>query len=334
MEDQNWQRKGASRALGKSHVLVTGGAGFIGSHLVDELMLRGLDVVGLDNLSNGRLENIGKWLENRSFAFVKGDLLDMNVLTEAVQRCEAVYHLAANPEVRLSTTHPEVHYEQNTKATFNVLEAMRKAGNVKKLLFTSTSTVYGEATKIPTPEDYAPLKPISIYGSSKLACEALIMGYSYTYGFKAVICRLANIIGSRSTHGVIHDFIQKLRRNPKELEVLGDGTQTKSYLFVDDCIGGICVALGESQEQVDIFNIGSEDQIDVKTIANTVVEEMGLKDVRLRFTGGVDGGRGWIGDVKSMLLETSRLKSEGWTPKYDSEQSVRLTVRELLSEGL
>ena len=325
---------GIAGALSSGHALVTGGAGFIGSHLVDELMSRGLSVTVLDNLSNGRLENVNRWVGNRNFTFIKRDLLDTCVLAEAVQGCEAVYHLAANPEVRLGTTHPEAHYEQNVKATSNVLEAMRKSGSVKKLLFTSTSTVYGEATKIPTPEDYAPLKPISIYGSSKLACEALIMGYSYTYGFKAAICRLANIIGPRSTHGVVHDFIQKLRENPKELEVLGDGTQTKSYLFVDDCIGGICVALGESQDQVDIFNIGSEDQIDAKTIANTVVEEMGLKDVRLRFTGGVDGGRGWIGDVKSMLLETSRLKSEGWTPKYDSEQSVRLTVRELLSEGL
>jgi len=321
-------------ALGGCHALVTGGAGFIGSHLVDKLMLRGLHVTVLDNLSNGRLENMDRWLGNRNFKFMKGDLLDMGALAEVVQGCEAVYHLVANPEVRLGTIHPEAHYEQNVRTTFNLLEAIRKVGSVKKLLFTSTSTVYGEATEIPTPEDYAPLKPISVYGSSKLACEALVMGHSYTYGFKAVICRLANIIGSRSTHGVIHDFIQKLRRNPKELEVLGDGTQTKSYLFVDDCIEGICVALERFQEQVDVFNIGSEDQMDVKTIANTVVEEMGLKDVRLRFTGGVDGGRGWVGDVKSMLLETSKLKSRGWTPKYNSEQSIRLTVRGLLSEGL
>jgi len=271
--------RGMSGALSGGH-LVTGGAGFIGSHLVDELMLRGLNVTVLDNLSNGRRENIDKWFENEDFAFVKGDLLDMRVLAEAVQGCETVCHLAANPEVRSGTAHPEAHYEQNVKATFNLLEAIRKAGVVEKLLFTSTSTVYGEAARIPTPEDYAPLKPISIYGSSKLACEALATGYAYTYGFKAVICRLANIVGPRSTHGVIYDFVQKLRRNPKELEVLGDGTQTKSYLFVDDCIEGICVALEGSQEQVDIFNVGSEDQIDVKTIANAVIEEVGLKDVR------------------------------------------------------
>jgi UDP-glucose 4-epimerase len=243
-------------------------------------------------------------------------------------------HLAANPDVRLSTINPEVHYKQNVLATFNLLEAMRKVGTVKALVFASSSTVYGEASKVPTPEDYAPLEPISVYGASKLSCEALITGYAHTYGFKAIICRLANIIGARSTHGVVYDFVEKIRKNPKELEVLGDGTQTKSYLFVDDCIEGISVALRESQEQVDIFNIGSEDQIDVKTIASTVVEEMGLKNVRLRFTGAVDGGRGWVGDVKSMLLETSKLKSRGWTPKYDSEQSIKLTVRGLLSEGL
>ena len=206
-------------------------------------------------------------------------------------------------------------------------------GDTKTVLFTSSSTVYGEASRIPTPEDYAPLKPISVYGSSKLACEALIVGYAYAYGFKAVIYRLANIIGPRSTHGVVYDFVRKLRKNPRELEVLGDGTQTKSYLFIDDCVDAMLVGLEKAESQVEVFNIGSEDQIDVKTIANIVISEMGLKNVRLRFTGGVNGGRGWVGDVKNMLLETSRIKSRGWMPRHNSEESVRLAIRATLSKA-
>jgi len=158
------------------------------------------------------------------------------VAYRSVDGVEAVFHLAANPEVKLSSTCPEIHYQQNVVATFNLLEAIRKTGNIKTFIFTSSSTVYGEPTKIPTPEDYAPLKPISVYGASKLACEALISAYAHTYGFKAIIYRLANIVGPRNKHGVIHDFMQKLKTKPKELEILGDGTQNKSYLYINDCI--------------------------------------------------------------------------------------------------
>ena len=314
-------------------VLVTGGAGFIGSHLVNELMLHESKVTVLDNLSSGNLKNVEKWLENPNFAFTHGDLLNMKDLMKTVEGCEIVFHLAANPEVKVGTTHPKVHYEQNIQATFNLLEATRKAGDTKTVVFASSSTVYGEASKIPTREDYAPLRPISIYGSSKLSCEALITGYAYTYGFKVIIHRLANITGPRSTHGVTYDFVQKLRKNPTELEVLGDGTQTKSYLFIDDCIRAMYMSLDKAESQVETFNIGSEDQIDVKTIAKIVAQEMGLEDVRLRFTGGVNGGRGWVGDVKNMLLDISKIKSRGWMPKHNSEESVRLAVRAALSKA-
>lgn len=318
------------RELKDKNVLVTGGAGFIGSHLVDELMPDEVTVTVLDNLTSGSASNIENWLKNPSLVFAHQDLLNLDNVVKVARGCETVFHLAANPEVRIGTTSPKVHYEQNILATFNLLEAIRKVGNVKMLLFTSSSTVYGEPTRVPTPEDCSPLKPISIYGSSKLSCEALITGYAYTYGFKAIIYRLANIVGPRSKHGVAYDFVQKLRNNPNELEVLGDGTQTKSYLFIDDCIAAMLMGLEKAESQVDTFNVGSEDQIDVKTIADIVTEEMGLKNVRLRFTGGVNGGRGWIGDVKNMLLETSKLKSKGWKPKHNSEQSVRLTVRGIL----
>jgi UDP-glucose 4-epimerase len=312
------------------HVLITGGTGFIGSHLADKLMSRGFSLTVLDNLSNGSLKNVERWLQDPNFTFIRADILNNRDLVKAVGGCGIVFHLAANPEVRISTTHPEVHYEQNIQGTFNLLEAIRKGGDVKVAVFTSSSTVYGEASEIPTREDYGPLKPISVYGSSKLSCEALVAGYAQTYGFKAVIYRLANIIGPRNVHGVVYDFVRKLRKNPRELKVLGDGTQKKSYLLIDDCIDAIQIGLEKVESQVEIFNVGSEDQIDVKTVASIVIQEMGLGNVRLRFTGGVSGGRGWVGDVRNMLLETSKLRSGGWKPRHNSEESVRLTVRKTM----
>jgi len=314
-------------------VLVTGGAGFIGSHLVDALMGHGNDVVVLDNLSSGSLRNIARWLGHPNFKFIKGDLLNTQEIVEALYGCQAVFHLAANPEVRVGSVAPEVHFQQNVMATYNLLEALRKSETVKILAFTSSSTVYGEA-EIPTPEDYPSLKPISIYGASKLACEALISGYAHTYGFKASIYRLANVVGSRSKHGVIVDFIRKLRKNPRELEILGDGTQRKSYIHVTDCVKALLLGLDAVHSYTEVFNVGSEDQIDVLTIAKIVTEEMELDNVEFRLTGGVDGGRGWIGDVKNMLLDISKLKSLGWRPELNSAESVRLAVKEMLREGI
>ena len=312
-------------------VLVTGGAGFVGSHLVDALMSQGKEVYVFDNLSTGSLENVKHWLNSSNFRFIKGDLLRPSDLENLKNEdFSIIFHLAANPEVRLSSIDPDVHFQQNIVATYNLLELIRRDENSPVLAFTSTSTVYGDALKMPTPEDYAPLEPISIYGASKLACEALISAYAHTYGFKAVIFRLANIVGPRSQHGVVYDFIQKLRRNPRELEVLGDGTQVKSYLHVSDCVEAMLLGVERSSRQVEIFNVGSEDQVDVRTIAKMVIEEMGLKDVRLNFTGGVDGGRGWRGDVKNMLLDIKKLKSLGWRPKYGSKEAVRSAIRDLL----
>jgi len=312
--------------------MITGGAGFIGSHLLDLLISRGANVCVFDNLSNRSSENIKHWTENNAFKFMCCDLVSENNIVKAVEDCDVVFHLAANPEVRVGSTSPEIHYQQNVVATFNLLEAIRKAGNVKAFVFTSSSTVYGEPSKIPTPEDYAPLEPISTYGATKLACEALITAYAYTYGFKGVILRLANIVGPRSKHGVIYDFIQRLNKNPKELEILGDGTQTKSYLYITDCIEAMLLGLEKAQKRVEVFNLGSEDQINVKTIAQIVAEEMGLKNVKFKLTGGVDGGRGWKGDVKNMLLDVSRLKSLGWKPRLNSEEAVRQAAHDLVKE--
>ena len=257
------------------------------------------------------------------------DLLDKDALDGAIKGCDEVYHLAANPEVNAKNASPEDHFRQNIEATFNLLEAMRRSGEQKFIAFTSSSTVYGEAETIPTRENYGPLVPISPYGASKLACEALLTAYASMYGFRAIIYRLANVVGPRSNHGVIYDFVHKLRDSPGELEVLGDGSQSKSYLYVDDCISGIMKGI-ERGNRVDIYNIGSWDRTNVLEIAETVKDEMGLSGAKIRLTGGVDGGRGWKGDVKIMQLDMQELKSVGWTPKYESAEAVKLTVRSVI----
>jgi len=310
---------------------VTGGAGFIGSHLVDALISQGANISVFDNLTTGTLKNLRQWLGNPNLTFIKGDLLNPADLKKLRHdHYKIVFHLVANPEVRVGSTNPKIHFQQNIVATNNLLEHLRKTRNIFTLVFASTSTVYGEPAKIPTPEDCAPLEPISIYGATKLASEALITAYAHTYNFKAVIYRLANIVGPRSQHGVIRDFIQKLKKNPNELEILGDGTQTKSYLHIGDCIEAMLFGLEKSTEQVEIYNVGSEDQINVKAIAQIIIEEMGFKNVKLKFTGGVNGGRGWKGDVKNMLLDIGKLKALGWKPKYKSKQAVAKATKELI----
>ncbi|RLF84236.1 UDP-glucose 4-epimerase [Thermococci archaeon] len=314
-------------------VLVTGGAGFIGSHLVDHLMEEGYEVRVLDDLSAGSLENLKQWIDHERFEFMLGDMRRRDVCEKAVRGVDAVFHLAANPEVRIGAQTPELLYETNVLITYNLLEAIRKE-DIKALAFTSSSTVYGEAKTIPTPEDYGPLKPISVYGGAKLAAEALIAGYVHTFDIKAVVFRLANIIGKRSNHGVIYDFINKLKANPHRLEILGDGTQKKSYLHVSDTVKAMLYLFKEFLKEgkiYDAYNIGSEDWITVTEIAEIVSREMGLNP-EFYFTGGVDGGRGWKGDVKIMLLNIEKAKAKGWKPKMNSKEAVEKTVRELLGK--
>lgn len=312
--------------------LVTGGAGFIGSHLVDALMKKGQTVRILDDLSSGLRDHIDSWIGHTNFTSLLGDCLDRQDIRKAMKNCEMVFHLAANPEVRVGAVNTKIDFEQNITATYNVLEGMRESKTTKTIVFTSTSTVYGDASVLPTPEDYGPLKPISLYGASKLACEALISGYCDTFGMRGVIYRLANMVGSRCRHGVIWDFIHKLTENPKRLEILGDGTQTKSYLMVDDCISAMLFGLEHASGKVEIYNIGSEDQIYVSEIARVIIEELELKGVKLHYTKGVRGGRGWVGDVKTMLLDISKLKKMGWKPKYNSAKSVRMATIKIIEE--
>ncbi len=312
--------------------LITGGAGFIGSHLVDYLIQKGHEVIVIDDLSAGDFGDIERWKDSENFQFIKKDLLDPKSLDKVLAGCEVVYHLAANPEVRWWKAKPEDHFKQNVEGTYNLLEAVRRDGGVDTLVFTSTSTVYGEPSVIPTPETYAPLIPISHYGSSKLAAEALICSYASMYGLRCVIYRMANVVGPRSNHGVVYDFVVKLKKDSRELEVLGDGSQSKSYLYVDDCVEGMVLGVENSSDVVSILNIGSEDRVDVLKIAEIVIEEMDLKGVKIRTTGGVDGGRGWKGDVKLMQLDMSRLRELGWCPRWGSSDAVRLTAKSLINK--
>lgn len=311
----------------KNNILVTGGAGFIGSHLVDRLIEEENKITIFDNLSSGKIGFIEKHLENTDFTLIKGDILDNEVIDRACRDIDLVCHVAANPDVRLGASDTKIHFDQNILATYNILEAIRK-NNIKKVVFTSTSTIYGEAHIMPTPENYGPLIPISLYGASKLACEALITSYSHTFDMQAWIFRFANIVGPRSTHGVIVDFIRKLRENPTQLEILGDGQQEKSYLHVSECVNSILFAIEKSREDVNIFNIGSEDTISATEIGRVIAEEMGLSDIKFIYTG---GNRGWKGDVPRMRLDIKKLKAMGWKPAYTSERSVRETARELLT---
>ncbi len=316
--------------------LVTGGAGFIGSHLVDVLLDRGNDVIVLDNLSSGKMENLHHAKGRESFQFVDADLKKIPNIAEVLRGVSVVYHLAANPEVRVGAVDPSVHFEENLLATFRLLEGMRASGEAKTVVFGSTSTVYGEATQLPTPEDYGPMLPISTYGASKLGCESLISAYANTFRMRGLILRLGNCVGSRSRHGILWDFIQKLKTNPNEIEILGDGTQTKSYVHITDCLNAIFLSTESflrSDKRVEVYNLSSPDQVSVKRITEIVVEELGLKGVKMKFTGGVDGGRGWFGDVKVMHLSVAKLMKLGWKPKFNSEGAIRAAARELVAEA-
>ena len=311
-------------------ILVTGGAGFIGSHLVERLLLDN-EVTVLDNFSSGRIEFLEPYRDIPDFHLLTGDLMNPKILDNAVSGKDFIFHLAANPDVKLGSEDTHVHLEQNVLATYNLLEAMRK-NDVRQMAFTSTSTVYGEAAQVPTPEDYGPLLPISLYGASKLSCEALISSYCHTFQMQSWIYRFANIVGERGTHGVLVDFIRKLRENSGKLEILGSGKQRKSYLEVKDCIRAMIHAVEHSSGEVNVFNIGSEDSVDVTEIADIVVGQMGLDGVEYNYTGGIDG-RGWRGDVKLMLLSIEKIKMLGWSPELGSARALEVAVKALLKEN-
>jgi UDP-glucose 4-epimerase len=307
-------------------ILVTGGAGFIGSHLTDELIRRGNQVVVYDNLSTGFLRHLEPALKTGKAELVKGDILDGEMLAEAIKGVSTVFHLAANADVRGGQADSSVDIKQNLLGTHSVLEAMRVAG-ASEIVFTSSATVYGEPDRFPTPEDYAPLQT-SLYGASKLGAEAIIQAYGEYYGIRSYVFRFVSWVGERYSHGVVFDFINKLKRNPKELEILGDGNQKKSYLHVEDGIRGIFLCIENMKAVKNVINLGHVDYVDVTTLANIVSEEMGLRGVKYRFTG---GSRGWLGDSPLVHLDVSKIRSVGFHPKIHIEDGIRRTVRYLLN---
>jgi UDP-glucose 4-epimerase len=311
--------------------LVTGGAGFIGGALVSMLTDSGKEVVIYDNLSKGTTHKPFTWKRSSNCEFIHGDMLDQTLLREVVNTCDSVFHLAANPDVRLGSTDTRIDYEQNLLATYNLLEAMRISSNCKKMLFASSSTVYGEPASIPTPESYSPLIPISLYGASKLGCEALISGYCNMFEMRCNVIRLANIVGPNTTKGVVHDLFTKLAANPKCLDILGNGMQVKSYLYVSDCVNALIKLASEMKQPFEVFNAGSNDSLTVLDIVQIIMKELSLGNVKQIFHNSSDG-KGWKGDVTNMLLDCSKLEASGWKPKYNSREAVVLTVKQMLEE--
>tara|TARA_B100001142_G_scaffold207466_2_gene205597 strand:- start:18253 stop:19194 length:942 start_codon:yes stop_codon:yes gene_type:complete len=308
--------------------LVTGGAGFIGSHLVDALVNDGHRVRVFDNFSSGREEFLFHHKDSGMVEIHRADLLDLEAVKKSMKGVGMVHHLAANPDIRLGTEVTDTDLKQGTLATYNVLEAMRMEG-VSRISFSSSSAIYGEAEQMPTPEAYGPVMPISLYGASKLGSEALITAWAGTFGAEAWIHRFANIVGPRGTHGVIFDFIHKLKRDPGRLEVLGNGMQEKSYMSAEDCVKAMVHLISHCDKKVNLYNLGTGDTCSVRRIAEIVVEESGIEGVSIEYTG---GDRGWAGDVPKTSLEVSRLLETGFEPNLASEEAIRHTARALISE--
>ncbi|MEX3916233.1 NAD-dependent epimerase/dehydratase family protein [Paraburkholderia sp. BR10872] len=305
-----------------SRYVVTGCAGFIGSTLVDRLLADGHFVFGVDNFSTGQRRFLELALKNPNFKLFEIDTLDLDALKLAFVGADAVFHLAANADVRFGTDHPRKDLEQNTIATYNVLEAMRHNG-IKKIAFSSTGSVYGEAPIVPTPEDGPFPVQTSLYGASKAAGEGLISAYCEGFGFQACIFRFVSILGERYTHGHVFDFYRKLKDDPSRLPVLGNGKQRKSYLYVQDCIDAILLAMDKAPDKVNIFNLGVDGYCEVNDSIGWICGELDVKP-QLEYSG---GDRGWIGDNPFIFLDTKRIQSLGWKPKYGIREGVIKTVQ-------
>jgi UDP-glucose 4-epimerase len=305
---------------------ITGGAGFIGSHLVDRLINEGNRVTVYDNLASGKRENLEHHLGKENFRYIQDDLLNFKTLKGAMDGHQVIWHLGANTDIPRGNMDTDLDLKNCTIATRNVLEAMR-ANSIDRILFSSSACVYGDAPPLALSETFGPLLPINLYGSGKLACEGLISAYSHLFDINTWIFRFANVVGARIGHGVIYDFIQKLKRNPRELEILGDGKQEKPFFLVEDCIDGMLCAFKNSNSQYDVYNLGCESFTSVTHIAQIVTEEMGLENVTFRYTG---GKRGWPGDVPIIRFNVEKMKQLGWQARHSSDEAVRIAVQRLL----
>jgi UDP-glucose 4-epimerase len=307
--------------------LVTGAAGFIGSNLVDRLLAAGHSVVGFDNFSTGSESFLDGALSSPKFHLVRGNLLDSGSIIAAMEGIDLVFHLAANADVRFGTNHPTRDLEQNTICTSNLLEAMRVTGS-RRIVFASTGSVYGEPRVFPTAEDAAFPVQTSLYGASKLACEGLIAAYCEGFGFRSHIFRFVSILGERYTHGHIYDFYNQLLNDPTRLKILGNGHQRKSYLYVQDCLDAILIALEKANEKVNVFNLGTDEYCEVNDSVSWILQHLGLTP-KLEYTG---GERGWVGDSPFIFLDCSRIQALGWKPKLSIRQGVIRTVNFLMEQ--
>jgi UDP-glucose 4-epimerase len=310
-------------------ILVTGAAGFIASNLIPRLLARGDEVAGADNFFLGKRAYVAR---HPHFAFHELDLLDLDRLVTLITsfRPDRVWHLAANSDISFGTKYTDFDLKGGTLVTYNVLEAMRRAG-VKEIVFSSSGAVYGEPAVMPTPEDYGPILPISLYAASKAACEALITAFTHNYDMRSWIYRFGNIVGPNPTHGVIHDFVLRLREERRHLTVLGDGTQAKPYVYVEDCLDGMEFGIANAGEHVNVYNLAVDDQTTVREITDWTIEAMGIDGQSIDVRYG-EGPRGWRGDVPQVKLDTRRMTALGWRPKLSSQEAVRRTIAETVEQ--
>lgn len=310
-------------------ILVTGAAGFIASNLIPRLLDRGDAVAGIDNFFLGKRAYV---VQHERFAFHELDLLDLEAVVRVFDgfQPDRVWHLAANSDISYGTKYTDFDLKGGTLVTYNVLEAMRRT-DVKELVFSSSGAIYGEPSVMPTPEDYGPILPISLYAASKVACETLITAYAHNYDIRAWIYRFGNIVGPNPTHGVIHDFVLRLRDDPAKLVVLGDGTQAKPYVYVDDCLDGMEFGVANANGHVNVYNLAVDDQTTVREITDWTIEAMGIDREAIDVQYGTSP-RGWRGDVPQVRLDTRRMTALGWTPKLSSREAVRRTIGEIVEQ--
>ncbi len=306
---------------------VAGGAGFIGSSMVDALIASG-PVTVYDNFSSGRLEFLTQHAGNKNLVIVKGEISNLDLLTKSMSGHDIVFHFASNPDIAKGIEQTDLDIHEGTLLTYYILEAMRK-NKIPKIMYASGSGVYGDVGLLPTAENYGPLLPISLYGASKLACEGLLSSFCHLYDMTAYIFRFANVVGKRQTHGVGYDFIRALRRDATQLTILGDGTQSKSYIHVTDIVDAIQYCIKHTQDRVNLLNVATETYIDVTTIAKIVIQELGLSNVKLSYSG---GDRGWKGDVPIVRFDLGKIHALGWKSKLDSTQAVTQSISEMLGK--
>jgi UDP-glucose 4-epimerase len=311
--------------LKNKKIVIFGGAGFIGSHLTERLIQEGASVTVYDNLKTGRTANLAQVWQHPQFRFIQADVSDRKKVDETVPGHEIIFHFCDDSDIRTAAAHPDTFIEQNIMGLFYVLEAMRRQG-IRTILFPSSTTVFGEFANPPAGEADGPLKPLNIYGGAKLASEGLISAWAHTYDFCALVFRFVGIIGGRMDHGVVHDFVRKLQKDPTQLEILGDGTQRRSFVLVDDCVEAMLFALAKNAEHYRLVHIGNVDQIPINETAAVITEVMNLKNVKYRHTGGKVG---WKGDVTSNFIATETLTAWGWKPQRTSREAVFEATRRL-----